>query len=279
MITRFLIIFLVGVFSKEIGFAQERFVTLGGPATQIVFALGLGSNVVAVDQSSTQPLEVKQLPQVGYIRAISTEGVLSMRPTRIISTSDLGPAETLKQLTNSHIPITLISSPNRPEEIEQAITQIGKELECQSKAEALIKTMWDKLEQAQALASSQKNKPKVLFVMGAGGSFTAVGAGTKAHTLIELSGGQNIFANTSSYKPVSPEAVVGLNPEIIFVMDPTGDPATTVQQLEKVGGWSKIEAVKNKKIYVADAGWLLNFGSNIGEAVAWMVERLTNRKG
>ena len=70
---------------------KERIVTIGGCVTEIIFALDMGKKVVAVDQSSTIPTKVKELPQVGYIRSISSEGILSMFPTKILTTTDIGP--------------------------------------------------------------------------------------------------------------------------------------------------------------------------------------------
>ena len=71
--------------------SDNRLVTIGGSVTDIVFALGEGDLVVAVDQSSTLPEKVKDLPQAGYVRAISAEGILSMLPTKILASSDIGP--------------------------------------------------------------------------------------------------------------------------------------------------------------------------------------------
>lgn len=251
--------------------AKERLVTLGGPTTQIIFALGLGSNIVAVDQSSTQPVEATKLPQVGYIRSVSAEGVLAMRPTRVIATSDIGPSEAVQQLTNSGVPVTIIATPNDPKQIEQTILEIGRELKSEEKARALADSMWEKLRAAQAEASKLKSKPKVLFLMGAGGSFTAAGLHTKAHTLIELSGGSNPFSSAPGYKPISPEAALALKPDLILVAAPGANADTAAEQLRRASGWSEIEAVKKGRVYSSDVGWLLNFGSDIGQAVDWMV--------
>ena len=55
---------------------NDRIVTNGGSITEIVFALGSGKSVVAVDWSSNIPSKVKELPQVGYVRQLSSEGIL-----------------------------------------------------------------------------------------------------------------------------------------------------------------------------------------------------------
>ena len=74
-------------------FAMEtqRIVTVGGAATEIVFALGVGESVVATDLSSIYPPEARELPMVGYVRNVSPEGILSMEPDLVIATGAFGP--------------------------------------------------------------------------------------------------------------------------------------------------------------------------------------------
>ena len=85
----FIVFLMMGsfVFSDK----PDRFVSIGGCVTETLFAIGAGEKIVAVDQSSTLPEIVKDLPQVGYIRSISSEGILSMLPTQIFTTTDIGP--------------------------------------------------------------------------------------------------------------------------------------------------------------------------------------------
>ena len=62
--------------------AGPRLVSVGGALTETVFALGAGGQLVGVDTSSTHPAGTAGLPRVGYQRALSSEGVLSLRPRR-----------------------------------------------------------------------------------------------------------------------------------------------------------------------------------------------------
>ena len=94
----FIVLCVHALFGSSTIDSNDRLVTIGGSITDIVFALGEGKSVVAVDQSSTLPKEVKKLPQAGYVRAISAEGILSMLPTKILSSSDIGPPNVISQL-------------------------------------------------------------------------------------------------------------------------------------------------------------------------------------
>src|SRR5690554_1264961 len=69
----------------------QRIVALGGPITEIVYALGAGEAVVGADITSTYPESVTALPRVGMYRSIAAEGVLSLTPTMVLGIEGVGP--------------------------------------------------------------------------------------------------------------------------------------------------------------------------------------------
>ena len=101
----------VGINRRRRGDGQTtppRIVTLGGTITEIVFALGAGERVVGVDASSSFPEAVNQLPKVAYHRRLSAEGVLSLRPTLIIATTEAGPPEAIQQLRSAGVTVLVL---------------------------------------------------------------------------------------------------------------------------------------------------------------------------
>ena len=82
----------------------SRVLCLGGALTEIVFGLGLGARLIARDTTSTYPPEALALPDVGYLRALSPEGVLSVGPDLILAEHDAGPAEVVEVLRKSGVP-------------------------------------------------------------------------------------------------------------------------------------------------------------------------------
>mgnify|MGYP002397398202 FL=1 len=87
----------------------QRIVSVGGDVTEIIFALGLGDRVVAVDTTSQYPPDaVKEKKSVGYMRALSTEGVLSVAPTLIVASADAGPPEVVAALKGSTVPFVAV---------------------------------------------------------------------------------------------------------------------------------------------------------------------------
>ena len=80
------------------GAEAERVLAIGGAVTEIVFALGESDRLIARDTTSTYPPEALELPDVGYMRALSPEGVLSVEPDLILARANSGPAEAIEVL-------------------------------------------------------------------------------------------------------------------------------------------------------------------------------------
>mgnify|MGYP002141176263 CR=1 FL=1 len=105
---------------------DERLITIGGPVTETVFALGRGDAVVAVDTSSVFPAQAVQRPKVGYQRTISAEGILALRPSRVLAAEETGPPAAVAQLRSAGIPIEIIPSENSVDGARRKITLIAK---------------------------------------------------------------------------------------------------------------------------------------------------------
>ena len=244
-------------------FAKERIITIGGTATELVFALGAGEKVVAVDQSSVFPEEIKSLPQIGYIRAISAEGVLALKPTKIITTSEIGPKNALNQLKKASIPITILKSPNNMQEIYDAISEVGKSTGYLEEAESLINELiidFDKIILPETVS-------RVLFIMKnpyVPASLNAAGKGTKATSIIELSGGKNVIDTHYGYKAISEESILELNPDVILIGFPESieyDTDKIIDSFYNNDLYSDVNAVKNKQIYIVPLSKTLSFSN------------------
>jgi iron complex transport system substrate-binding protein len=73
----------------------QRLVSVNGSVTEVVYALGAQGQLVGVDTTSKYPPETQKLPNVGYQRQLSAEGVLSLQPSLVLVTEDAGPPTAL----------------------------------------------------------------------------------------------------------------------------------------------------------------------------------------
>src|SRR5262249_55934082 len=87
----------------------SRLVSVGGAVTEILYALGLEQKIVGVDTTSLYPPRaLADKPNVGYMRQLSAEGVLGLRPTLILAIENSGPQQTLGVLETAHVPMVII---------------------------------------------------------------------------------------------------------------------------------------------------------------------------
>src|ERR1700745_3367760 len=90
---------------KNTSRSEQRIVSIGQAYNEMIYALGAEGQLVGVDYSSTYPAEIKKLPTVGYHRALSAEGILSLHPTLIIEDNNIGPEHVVRQLKQIGIPM------------------------------------------------------------------------------------------------------------------------------------------------------------------------------
>tara|TARA_Y100001970_G_scaffold52986_1_gene67029 strand:- start:6907 stop:7752 length:846 start_codon:yes stop_codon:yes gene_type:complete len=252
---------------------KDRIITIGGCVTETVFALDRGDLVIAVDQSSTTPEKVKDLPQVGYIRAIASEGILSMIPSKILTTTDMGPAKVIDQIKNSGVDLEIFKSPHNHDEILELIDNIASILNAQDKAKDIKKIINTKKNNIDKIKENYSYTPKIAFFMSpASKSYNAAGSGTRADYLIDFIGGENIFKDKfSRYRKVTSEEIINLNPDIILIGSISNNNTKINSFFSNESEFQDISAVKNNKIIHIDMGKYLSFGPSFTDHVLSLI--------
>lgn len=252
-----------------------KIVTIGGSATEIVYALGAGERVVGADTSSVYPEAATKLPQVGYQRTLSAEGVLSLKPSLVILTPDAGPPPAIQQIENAGIRIVRISNDLTVEGAKAKIRQIAKVLNLQAKGEEVIKQLDSDLSDAQKIVAAQKSKPKVVFIYARGaGTANVGGTDTAADAMIKLAGGENPVTGYAQYKPLTPEALVSAQPDAILLPSRGLDSMGGIDGILNLPGVKETPAGKNKKIVAVNDLLLLGFTPRLGQGVKDLCEKI-----
>lgn len=251
--------------------APQSIVSVDGSLTEIVYALQQQHRLVAVDSTSTYPAQARELPQIGYKRNISAEGVLSLAPQVLIATRDSGPDIILKQIAAAGVKIERYSAQPGLAVVREKIQGLAKLLEVEAAGEALWAQVATDVEHARAHLSEVKEPVKVMFVLStAGGSVLASGVDTMADAIIGLAGGVNAISAFAGYKPISVEAIVSAAPDIILMMDRAGDHSGG-EDLLATAGFNLTPAGINKRLVKMDGMLMLGFGPRIGEAIKRLV--------
>ncbi len=252
----------------------SRLLSIGSDTTEILYALGLGDKIVGVDATSLYPAEATRKTNVGYMRALSTEGVLSTGATLILATAQAGPPEVMKALKSA--PIALVSLPeneNRDSLVDK-IRLVGKAVGAESRAEELAKSVSAKFDVVDAQRAKITKPARVIFIMSVNdGRASIAGAGTTADLMIRMSGAENVASKINGYRPLSSEALIELAPDAIVTMQRPGvdDMGKQIAQLAAV---QSTPAGKSNNIITMDALYLLGFGPRTPDAAKELMERL-----
>ncbi|RVA86245.1 hemin ABC transporter substrate-binding protein, partial [Mesorhizobium sp. M7A.F.Ca.CA.004.01.1.1] len=143
----------------------SKIVAVGGSITEIVYALGEEKHLVARDSTSRYPKAALELPDVGYMRALSPEGVLSVNPTGILALHGSGPKEAVDVLKKTSVPFIEVPEHYSHEGILEKVRIVGKALGVDAKAEVLAGELDAKLTAAEEQTTSIKVRKRSLFVL------------------------------------------------------------------------------------------------------------------
>ncbi len=245
-----------------------RIISVGGALTEIVYALNAADKLVGVDTTSQYPESATKLPQVGYQRQLSAEGVLSLKPDVILLTEEAGPPAVLEQIKAAGIKVITLPAEHSVEGVIKKIHGVAEAVGKVPEGDTMILEFKRKLSAAQQ-ALPQTDKPNIVFLLNVGGgSPMAAGRNTAANAMIALAGGNNAFGDThDGYKPVSSEAMIAANPSIILLTKDTLDTLGGIDKAVAIPGVALTDAGKNKRIVTMDSLYLLGFGPRLPEAV------------
>ncbi|RWM30077.1 hemin ABC transporter substrate-binding protein [Mesorhizobium sp.] len=245
----------------------SRIASIGGSITEIVYALGEESHLVARDSTSSFPQAALELPDVGYMRALSPEGVLSVNPSGILALHGSGPKEAVDVLKKSSVPFVEVPEHYSHEGILEKIRVVGRALGVDAKAEKLAAEMDAKLKSAEKQTASIKQRKRILFVLSTqGGKILAAGSDTAGDGIIKLAGAVNAVEGFSGYKQMSDEAIVTAKPDVILTMKNAGPPISE-DELFANPSIASTPAGVARKVISMDGGYLLGFGPRTAEAI------------
>ncbi len=261
--------------SGEVNPSAQRIVSIGGTITEVLYALGAQDRIVAVDSTSTYPAETRAKPDIGYMRALSAEGILAQEPDLILAEEGAGPPPVIEILEASKIPMVTVPTPPEGSAIGRKIRDIGAAVGLVEEAEALAgKTEAELSALAGDVAKIAGPRKRVLFVLSlANGRVMAGGADTEAAAIIEMAGGINAAPGISGYKPMADEAVIAARPDVVLVMT-RGNHELTADDVFALPALQATPAAQTKALVSLDGLLLLGFGPRTPEAAREVMERL-----
>lgn len=245
----------------------QRIVSIGGSLTEIVYALGEEDRLIARDSTSVFPPEALELPDVGYMRALSPEGVLSVDPDLILTLEGAGPVEAMSVIKSASVPVEVVAEVYDREGVLAKIEAVGEALDVKGRADALAAEADAELAAAEKAAAAVEKKARVLFILSLqGGRIMASGTGTAADGMIALAGGENAITGYTGYKQLTDEAIITAAPDLILMMERGGDLDPAEEDIATHPALSATPAGRNGRILRMDGAYLLGFGPRAGRA-------------
>lgn len=260
----------------------SKLVTIGGALTEIVYALGEGDRLVARDSTSIFPQEALKLPDVGYMRQLSPEGVIAVNPTAILAVEGSGPPDALGVLKSAGIPFETVPEGYDRAAILRKIAVVGDFLGVPEKAKALEAKVGADLDAAIADAAKRPDseRKRVLFILSfQNGRVMAAGGHTAADGIIGLAGAINATEGTfEGYKPLTDEAIINAKPDVVMVMTRPGEGSSDEEVLAHPA-IAVTPAGANKAVLRMNSLHLLGFGPRTASAIRDLNKELYGKSG
>ena len=275
-----ILLFIVVLNIQPSCFAAKSFdktIVAGGSITEIIYFLNEEEKLVAVDITSNYPEKATELPSIGYVRTLSTEGVLSLDPNLILGEEDMGPPLVIDQIKSTGVDLRVIEEDYTLDSIIGKILCVGEILGVKEKATKLINSELqkniDNLIDTK-LAGVNKNK-KVMIILGMDGTSPMVaGLQTSGNGFIGMIGASNIMSSFEGWKPVSAESILVQNPDLIIITNRGLNNFGTIEKLAQHPSLAFTNAAQNLNILAIDGMSLLGFGPRTIEVANTVAEKL-----
>jgi iron complex transport system substrate-binding protein len=258
----------------------SRIVVLNGDVNEVLYALGLGDNIVANDITGYYPPESANKPKIGYGRTLSAEGIISQRPTLVIGTEDAGPPTAIAQLRSANVPVVIVPSGTEVADAGKKIRLIANAVgltaagdQLATKTEAGIRAV-----QKRWLSSTKRYQSRAVFLYLRGPRTLLLGgSGTRANAMLSAAGAMDagaFFANVDGYVPITSEALVTARPDVIVVLTEGLKSVGGIDGVLKIPGVALTPAGQNKRIIDLDDLLMLELGPRTPEALNLLITEL-----
>lgn len=267
--------------------AGPRVVSVSKQINEFLYEIGAESVLVARDLTSIYPPAIRSLPSVGYHRALSAEGIISMRPTMLLTDGNLGPDAVVEQVKKVEIPVVIMSPGSTVESAQALMADLGERFGRAQAADSVI-AEW-KRGMKEALADSTRwataTKPRVL-VMHFGqlnNSYLALKRGSAADRIINWAGGVNAVDSVGGMMRLTPELIARAAPDVIIATDVGFDRVGSAQKFAELPGVSLTPAAKSGRVYRIDEIEVMYFGprtpASIRKVAGWLHPSATTNAG
>lgn len=243
---------------------------MAGTLSGTIWGLGFGDSLVGRDVSSQFPgsEDVDVVTANGH--TINAEAVLALRPTLIITDGTIGPRDVVEQLRDTGIPVVFVENEPSFDGAAELARDLGDIFGASAAGDALADRITGDIdavaaEIAEIAPSDEGDKVRMMFlyIRGNSGIYYLFGEESGADELITALGGVDIAAEQGwdGMRPMTDEAVVAANPDLVMVMSGGLESAGGVDGLlSSKPALALTNAGKHRRIVDMADGDVLSFG-------------------
>mgnify|MGYP001384558654 FL=1 len=238
-------------------------VVAGGSITEILYFLNEEDRILGIDVTSNFPKQTKELPSIGYVRNLSTEGILSLNPKLILGENDMGPPLVLDQINEVGVDLRIIPEEQTAmgiiEKISCIASIIGSKDRAQEKIKGELMPIVKDLERFQGDKIFEKKRVMLILSMQ-GTSPIVAGLGTSGDGFIKMTGAINVFESFKGWKPVSEEAIIESDPDYFIIPSRDMHKNSDVKSLTSNPIFKNTKAGSKENFIFEDSMAMLGFG-------------------
>lgn len=249
----------------------ERIVSLSPTATEMLFAIGAGKQVTAVDDQSNYPPEAPKSDLSGF--QPNAEAIAGKNPDLVVLANDLN--KIVDQLTALKIPVLLTPAATTLDDTYQQITDLGTLTGHPAEAAELTRKMKDDI--AALTKDLPQRAKKLTYYHELGPELYSVTSKTFLGSIYALAGLENIAdpsdadGTKGGYPQLSQEVIVKANPDFIFLAD-SKCCQQTAETVKARSGWAGVTAVRNNQIVPLDDDIASRWGPRVVDLVRVIVD-------
>jgi iron complex transport system substrate-binding protein len=253
------------------GGAPERIVSLSPTATEMLFAIGAGDLVVAVDDQSNHPADAPVTDLSGYTPNV--EAIAGYEPDLVVLSDDTD--DVVAQLEALDIDTLILPAATALDDMYAQIEQLGAATGHIADAAEVVKDTKSRIDAAAARAP--KSAAPLTYYHELDNTLYSVTSSTFIGALYSLAGLENIAdpadSSSSGYPQLSAEFLVDADPDIIFLADTKccGETAATFGARP---GFDELSAVENGAVVELDDDIASRWGPRTADLLETIVDAL-----
>jgi len=253
-----------------------RIVCVSKQLTELIYAVGGDTALVGVDLSSTYPEAAKKLTTVGYHRALSAEGIISLNPTAVWHDGAIAPEHVIAQLQKVGIPLRKFEASTDIPSTKRLIREVAQEFHATGKGDSLCRQLDADMATVDTMAKKYESRPKVIVIQfgRAINQYFIMNKKGVLEKMINWAGGQDGSDTAQKWRTLSPEVLARLQPDVIFATDFGYDLQGSLEKFKQLPGVALTPAAQHNRIYRVEEHDLIYLGPRTAKNVLLLMHLL-----